>query len=273
MRSATITVVLLLTASLLAWQFLRKKLEIQITATTAAKKNTAPNTPTAELFRAIAPLTHPGAVKTTNPISNKTALALESGPELTPTKPQTTFTPRIKQRDNTQQSHSRFEKIAFSGERLPINAGSWSCALEVESGLLWETKLSNGGVSDTNHTYSWFDPQQPTPQQGKQDGGNCYGSGCDTYAYVEEMNRMALCGSRQWRLPAFSELESLIDREFYNPTINQNIFRHAKGTVYWSSTELENNPGMVMQVDFFNGMSNAVPKNLSYPLRVVSDLP
>lgn len=266
MRSALITLALLLTASLLTWQFLLKEPDAQATAP-AAKKTVAPNTPSVDLFRAIAPLTRPtttrGSVDST----------VEHPKSETPEKIQTASISKIKQRGNTQQSKSRFEKIAFGGERLSKNAARWSCALDLKTGLLWETKLSNGGVSDANHTYSWFNPDRQKQQQGKPNGGNCYGSGCDTYAYTEEMNRMVLCGSDQWRLPAFSELERLIDREYYNPTINQTLFPYGKGTVYWTSTELENNPGMVMQVDFFNGISNAVPKNLSYPLRVVSNAP
>lgn len=267
MRSATITVALFLTASLLVWQFSLNKPDIQPMESPGAKKPVAPNTPSVELFRAIAPLTRPDT-------TSSTIKYIADKPKAAPLKTkQTAFTPKIKQRGNAQQSHSRFEKIAFSGKPLNKNAARWSCALDLESGLLWETKLSNGGVSDANHTYSWFDPKQRKPQQGKRNGGNCYGSDCDTHAYIKEMNRMVLCGSSQWRLPAFSELERLIDREYYNPTINQNFFPHGKGAVYWSSTELKNNPDMVMQVDFFNGVSNAVPKNLSYPLRTVSDSP
>lgn len=266
MRSALITVALFLTASLLAWQFSLKKPANQPTATPATKKPVTPNSASVELFRAIAPLKRPDVSSAAiNVVDKSSTVPLNAKP--------TVFSPKIKQRDNAQQSRSRFEKIAFNGKRLNKNATRWSCALDLESDLLWETKLSNGGVSDADHTYSWFNPERLKRQQGKKNGGNCYGSGCDTYAYIEEMNRMALCNSRHWRLPTFSELERLIDREYYNPTINQNLFPHAKGAVYWSSTELKNNPDMVMQVDFFNGMSNAVPKNLSYPIRVVSDSP
>lgn len=266
MRSVFIALALSLTASLLVWQFLLKKPAIQAASSTA-KKPTVLNTPSTDLFRAIAPQMRPDA-------SSRVVDTVSRKHKTVPPKArQSVSSPRIKQRGNTQQNKSRFEKIAFNGERLNKNATRWSCAFDLEFGLLWETKLSNGGISDANHTYSWFNPARTKLQQGKQNGGNCYGSGCDTHAYIKEMNRMALCDSNQWRLPTFSELERLIDRKYYNPTINQNIFPHGKGTVYWSSTELENNPGMVMQVDFFNGGSNAVPKNLSYALRVVSDSP
>ncbi len=68
------------------------------------------------------------------------------------------------------------------------------------------------------------------------------------------------------------ELFSLIDRDYYDSTLNQTtFFPHARGTIYWTSIELGNNPEIVMQVDFCNGISNAVPKNHVYFLRVVSN--
>ena len=103
------------------------------------------------------------------------------------------------------------------------------------------------------------------------DGGKCYGLRCDTTAYVEEINRIELCGSSRWRVPDFAELASLIDRDFYDPTLNQPMFPRAQGSIYWTSTELKNNSKMVMQVDFFNGISNAVPKNQAHSLRLVSN--
>jgi len=252
---------LLLAVVLLAWTtWFSDKLHV---ATPARKKarpasvNTAPE----NLFKAIAPFRKP----TPQPASLPVAKVEKTAP-----KP-TVFAPRIKQRDNKQQSHTRFEKIAFNGDKLPDDVIDWACSLDVDSGLLWETKLSNGGISDARHTYSWYAPDHAAKQQGKPDGGDCYGSQCDTYSYIEAMNNMTLCGTSAWRLPHFSELERLIDREYYDPTINQKFFPHSLGTVYWSGTELKNNPEMVMQVDFFNGISNAVPKNLSYSIRVVSE--
>ena len=181
--------------------------------------------------------------------------------------PLSRYTP-VKQRANRAQAGSRFAKVSFEGDILPAEATYWSCARDLASGLLWETKLSNAGISDVEHTYSWY--QSERNNRGRPDGGNCFGVRCDTEAYAREMNRLALCGSSTWRLPSHRELDALIDRNYYDPTINQEYFPNTRGTVYWTATELENNPEMVMQIDFFNGMSTAVRKNLSYSLRLVS---
>ncbi len=175
----------------------------------------------------------------------------------------------IKQKNNPDQYGSQFQKISEEGELLDSDDTHWACARDTRTGLLWEVKLFDAGVSDVEHTFSWLDLTKAEP--GKARGGRCFGIECDTAAYVREINRIELCGSTGWRLPAFNELSSLIDRDFYNPTLNQRFFPEARGTIYWTSTELANNPKMVMQVDFFNGISNAVPKRHAYSLRLVSD--
>ena len=106
--------------------------------------------------------------------------------------PMSRFYP-VKQRGNRAQTGSRFVKISFEGNALPAEERYWSCARDLDSGLLWEVKLSDAGISDAEHTYSWYQPDHDP--QGKPDGGTCFGIRCDTEAYVQEINRLALCGS------------------------------------------------------------------------------
>jgi len=261
--NALIVLVMILAAGWLLWQQLTMPEEMTETQS-ASPQATPTENPYADLFKSITPptpISRPTARLTAeNPAPAEAHNALRSPPEV----PRT-----IKQRSNQQQGQSHFKKIAFNGEVLSDTAIHWSCARDLSTGLLWETKLMNNGVSDAAHRYSWYQPRRAN--RGRKNGGRCSGTACDTNAYTLEMNRLALCGSRLWRLPEFSELESLINRNYYNPTIDQEIFPHAQGKVYWSATELTNNPGMVMQIDFLNGVSTAVPKNLNYRIRVVSN--
>ena len=167
------------------------------------------------------------------------------------------------------QVATKFTKIGFDGQALPDSALQWSCARDVKTGLLWETKLFDAGVSDVEHRYSWYDPARAT--QGYKNNGDCYGIECDTHAYTAEMNRLGLCGSRQWRGPTFLELESLLDRDYFNPVINQEIFVHARGASYWTQSQLPDNPELIMQIEFFNGTSSPAPIRFKLAVRLVSE--
>lgn len=167
------------------------------------------------------------------------------------------------------QVATKLTKIGFDGQALPDSALQWSCARDIKTGLLWETKLFDAGVSDVDHRYSWYDPARAT--QGYKNNGDCYGIECDTHAYTAEMNRLGLCGSRQWRVPTFLELESLLDRDYFNPVINQEIFFHARGASYWTQSQLQNNPELIMQIDFFNGTSSPAPIRFKLAVRLVSE--
>lgn len=174
----------------------------------------------------------------------------------------------VKQRSQAVQRGSRFNKWSYEGQRLGDDAQYWQCAQDQRTGLLWEVKTFDGGVRDVDNTFSWFQPENGHP--GAANRGRCFRLDCDTLRYIEAVNAEKLCGRENWRLPTFPELEGLIDRDYYNPTINQAVFPHAQGKVYWTATELDNNPAMVMQVDFFNGFSTAVLKQHAYWLRLVS---
>ncbi len=176
---------------------------------------------------------------------------------------------KLLQGNQHKQRSTQFSKVGFDGQPLPDSALRWSCARDSKSGLLWETKLFDAGISDVEHRYSWYDPTRSTP--GFKNRGSCYGISCDTHAYTEEMNRLGLCGSRNWRLPTFAELETLLDRDYFNPVINQEIFFNTRGTSYWSQSQLENNPEMIMQIDFFNGSSSPAPIHVKLAVRLVSD--
>ena len=116
--------------------------------------------------------------------------------------------PRLLQGNQNKQVATKFDKIDYYGNVLPDSALQWSCAHDVKTKLLWETKLNNAGLSDAEHRFTWYDPSRET--SGVRDGGNCYKIECDTHAYVQEINRLQLCGSDQWRLPTFSELETCL---------------------------------------------------------------
>jgi hypothetical protein len=179
----------------------------------------------------------------------------------------------IKQRRQTQQTNTRFTKMDFDGNPLPDDADSWHCAQSRETGLVWEVKRFDGGLRDNDHTYTWFAPGSgiAATAAGVEDGGECRFSSCDSHGYIEQINRLELCGRNRWRLPTFAELDTLLDRDFYDPVINQRIFIHTRPGRYLTSTAMGGASPLVMYIDFFNGTSFGGRKNLDYHIRLVSD--
>lgn len=175
---------------------------------------------------------------------------------------------QLRQGRQKDQVATRFNKIDFYGQRLTESALRWSCARDVKTGLLWETKLFDAGVSDVEHRFSWYDPTKLSP--GLKGKGHCFGIDCDTDAYAQEINSLGLCGSTRWRLPSFAELQTLLDRDYSNPVINQEIFFNTKGASYWTSSQLAYDPEMVMQIRFFDGTSSPAPVHMNLAVRLVS---
>ncbi len=153
-------------------------------------------------------------------------------------------------------------KTADRFERLDIAAGNtadsetWSCVADTQTALVWEVKTIDGGVRDTTHSYSWFDPDLDS-QAGVADGGRCSGGvKCDTHHYQVSLNQQRLCGFDDWRLPTREELKTLIKMKAKksSATIDENFFPGAAASWYWTASSNDSNPGYAWYVLFRNGI-------------------
>lgn len=155
-----------------------------------------------------------------------------------------------------------FTKIDATGDEMPDQASFWSCVRDNVTGLIWEVKTTNGGLQDTNNTYSWYSQDSSNNGEGPTgfyagtiDGGTCSGgSGCDTEKYVADINTMGLCGHSDWRLPTLDELVSIVDYGKLNPRIDTDYFPNTSGSSHWTSSTLPF--GSAFQVEFSNSNSS-----------------
>lgn len=111
-------------------------------------------------------------------------------------------------------TEQRYVKLDSKGYFLPDNASNWVCVLDKEMGLIWEVKTDDGGLHDKDWTYTWYKPIlslcmhfSKHCSSGKENGGKCRHSQCDTKGYIEVINRKGLCGHNNWKLPTLEEIQ------------------------------------------------------------------
>ena len=132
--------------------------------------------------------------------------------------------------DKSASAQSKFNAVTAAGDH---------CVLDSETGLFWAGKTTSAGLHDSRNTYSWYDPNEASGEvdyRGTEDGGDCSGSACDTWHYVQAVNEAGYCGHQDWRLPGRDELLSISDplRLYDPPTIDTGFFPHAQVGEYWS---------------------------------------
>ncbi|RDH82940.1 MAG: hypothetical protein DIZ80_11790 [endosymbiont of Galathealinum brachiosum] len=142
-----------------------------------------------------------------------------------------------------------FTKLDAVGEPLADQTQDyatqpWVCVQDNVTGLMWEVKkpdpASTAGVQYFENEWSWYDSNPDTNggHAGTIDGSYCShtvdgtcGIRGDTESFVNEMNRIKLCGYDDWRVPSLNEA---ISRTNVNDR-NTNYFPLAGG-YSWTST-------------------------------------
>jgi hypothetical protein len=137
-----------------------------------------------------------------------------------------------------QQPH-RFVKRGANGQVLSEEATEWAAVQDNETGLIWEAKTNDGKLQDSQHTFTWYDPEAEVV--GKENGGKCQGCRCDTAAYVKRINEMKLAGASDWRVPTIAELETLLKDK---SAIDQGYFPYIQPDWYCSATPYSAKEGL-----------------------------
>jgi hypothetical protein len=108
----------------------------------------------------------------------------------------------------------------------------------------------DGTVTDTDTGLMW---QQATAP--------------DTYTWQQALSyceNLTLAGYDDWRLPNINELQSLVDYERYDPSINTTYFTNTVMSDYWSSTTYAEDPDHVWTVIFGWGSGSLPWKSPSF---------
>jgi hypothetical protein len=177
-----------------------------------------------------------------------------------------------------------FTKIANNGSSLAASATlgaaatDWGCTLDNNTGLMWELKTTSG-LRNQSNTYTWYDSvHNYGGNAGWASGGTCATAGrCDTEKYAADVNAAGLCGHNDWRLPALTELQSLVDFGIAGggsvATIDASYFPNTPvsgvGSTFWSATPVAGSPRWAWQVGFTWGSSFDSSGANSFGVRLV----
>lgn len=150
-----------------------------------------------------------------------------------------------------------------AGRKMAYSAVKYNkdeCIRDQVTGLIWEQKTADGTLRDKDWRYSWFnaDPKTNGGNAGIQAGSAACGStlsSCSTAAYINALNKANYCGYSDWRLPARSELASLMDYSVQGPSLNPLFINTAFTDRYWSSSTGAKQDAKAWMADFKDGES------------------
>jgi hypothetical protein len=117
-----------------------------------------------------------------------------------------------------------------------------ACVKDNVTGLMWEVKTDDNGLHDKDDDYSWYNTESTENggAEGTQNGGSCFsGVSCDTKGFVTAVNVAGLCAYSDWRMPAVTELQGLLNYQtidFTNPMIDTTFSANTKPSFFWSAS-------------------------------------
>ena len=83
--------------------------------------------------------------------------------------------------------------------------------------------------------------------------------------------KLELHGLKQWRLPTFDELFSIVDYRRYEPAILP-VFSNTNEGTYWTSTDFAPTTSRAWTIDFRSGKTYYSLKTTNHAVRCVKDM-
>ncbi|MBS0448268.1 MAG: DUF1566 domain-containing protein [Proteobacteria bacterium] len=147
----------------------------------------------------------------------------------------------------------------------------WGCTRDEVTGLVWETKTSDGGRRDGTRGYTYYTPGYDPEGQ--------YGGPHDATGYVHAVNALGLCGQHDWRLPTPAELLTIVDMGITTlPTVDPRFLPNTAANLYWADGTVFRNPfadELAWGADFAfgSGAISAQFRSDQRPVRLVHGAP
>ena len=155
-----------------------------------------------------------------------------------------------------------FTKIANNGSVRPASAmlgsgpNDWACTRDNVTGLIWEVKVNNSAhLRHKGHTYTWYNNSSPDGNAGSLGDTDTCTLGvqnCNTENYAAAVNQQGLCGSSDWRMPTWRELQGIVDYGRHSPAIDTGYFPNTPPSDphFWSGSPDANGSNFAWAVHF-----------------------
>ena len=103
---------------------------------------------------------------------------------------------------------------------------------DLNTGLMWEQKIGDGGLHDVSMTFPWSSMVMET-----------------IWDWLDDLNASNFAGHNDWRVPNVRELESIKDYQAFTPFAISPVFGPTQ-VIYWSSTTFVQTTSLAWNVGF-----------------------
>ena len=131
--------------------------------------------------------------------------------------------------------------------------------------LVWAAKLNEDGLHDKQSRYTFGAGNEGTLCSFYKADKTF----CNTDNYIARVNQEGLCGSKDWRLPTVTELDSIVNFGSKPVYIDTEYFPYTVASNYWTSTVLAGNQEFSWRIDFASGETYWQRQNNALYVRLV----
>ncbi|MFT6896006.1 MAG: chitinase [Paraglaciecola sp.] len=174
-----------------------------------------------------------------------------------------------------------FTRLDDMGDEVDDITQPWGCVRDNVTGLVWESKTTDGDLHGQRHTYSWFSEVANGGYSGALNPSfpSCTLANCNTQEFADAVNVQGLCGFYDWQLPSHEQLLSIVHFGITGqPMLDSSYFPNTDNTLteqywYWTRQASVDGTNEVAQnawaIDFATGNDNFLNKSRAVSVRLV----